>query len=97
MLCKFPVRVNSGHPLFIGYGRTGEIPVGGTNENLKRTQFSVSFSFFSLQNLRFIYSIQSQTAVYAVESLLTMRASVLCSRIKTSTRPAVTCQSLEKL
>ena len=22
--CKFPFRVNSGHPLFIGYGRTGE-------------------------------------------------------------------------
>ncbi len=37
---QFPFRVNSGHPLFIGYGRTGEIPVGVTKQNLNRSEFS---------------------------------------------------------
>ena len=30
---QFPVRVNSGHPLFIGYGRTGESPFARTTES----------------------------------------------------------------
>ncbi len=32
--CKFPFRVNSGHPLFIGYGRTGESPIFHTKNSL---------------------------------------------------------------
>lgn len=39
--CKFPVRVNSGHPLFIGDGRTGESPILHTNK-----KDHVQWSFF---------------------------------------------------
>ena len=32
LLGKFPSRVNSGHPLFIGEGRTGENPIFSANK-----------------------------------------------------------------
>ena len=49
---KFPFRVNSGHPLFIGYGRTGESPILHTKSSEKRAKmvrFSLFLSIFLMQ------------------------------------------------
>ena len=43
--CKFPFRVNSGHPLFLGYGRTGESPIFHTTIKLK-SRLVLGLSFF---------------------------------------------------
>ena len=47
LLGKFPVRVNSGHPLFIGEGRTGENPVTPTKRNLTQTHFGLGFLYLN--------------------------------------------------
>ena len=41
-LC-FSTKQSSG--LFVGYGRTGEIPVGVTTHNLNRNKFGLGFFF----------------------------------------------------